>query len=65
MISNSARLNNQAKLNDFATESNIYEVEEARTGFTPYAERLNGRLAMIGFITLLSLQVLSKHGFFG
>jgi hypothetical protein len=65
MNSNTAGLDNQAKLNDFATDANAYALEEARPGFTPYAERLNGRLAMIGFITLLSLQVLVKHGFFG
>ncbi|OCQ99731.1 high light inducible protein [Oscillatoriales cyanobacterium USR001] len=65
MNSNGAQLDNQAKHNDFTTQSNAYAIEEARTGFTPYAERLNGRLAMIGFILLLGLQVLVKHGFFG
>jgi hypothetical protein len=30
-------------------------------GFTRSAERLNGRLAMVGFLSLLALATLSKH----
>jgi hypothetical protein len=53
------------KLNNFAIEPKMYVDDTARTGFTPYAERLNGRLAMIGFVSLLAFEVLSKNGLIG
>ncbi|MDB9514239.1 high light inducible protein [Kamptonema animale CS-326] len=65
MTSKGAIVDDQGKLNNFAIEPTIYVEEEPRTGFTTYAERLNGRLAMIGFVSLLSLEVLAKHGFLG
>lgn len=36
--------------------------ESQKLGFTRYAETLNGRLAMLGFMTLLAIAVLNKHG---
>jgi hypothetical protein len=33
-----------------------------RWGFTPQAERLNGRLAMIGFVSALLIELLSAQG---
>ena len=46
------------KLNTFAIEPKVYVDEQGdRTGFTPYAEMLNGRLAMIGFVALIALEV--------
>ena len=65
MTSKGAIVDDQGKLNNFAIEPTIYVEQEPRTGFTTYAERLNGRLAMIGFVSLLGLQVLAKHGFLG
>lgn len=65
MTSKGAIVDGQGKLNNFAIEPTIYVEEEPRAGFTTYAERLNGRLAMIGFVSLLGLQVLAKHGFLG
>ncbi|MEA5570546.1 chlorophyll a/b-binding protein [Calothrix sp. UHCC 0171] len=54
------------KLNNFAVEPKVYvDVQGDRTGFTPYAELLNGRLAMIGFISLIALEVFTGHGIFG
>ncbi|MCW6053188.1 chlorophyll a/b-binding protein [Microcoleus sp. A2-C5] len=55
-------LDNDGKMNNFAIEPKVYIDDEVRTGFTPYAERLNGRLAMIGFVSLLALEISTKHG---
>ncbi len=55
-------LDEGGKMNNFAIEPRVYVDDEPRTGFTPYAERLNGRLAMIGFVSLLALEVSTKHG---
>ncbi|NJR51784.1 MAG: high light inducible protein [Leptolyngbyaceae cyanobacterium CSU_1_3] len=55
----------QGKLNNFAIEPEMYLTEEAQTGFTPYAELLNGRLAMIGFVSLLALEFFTGHGLLG
>ncbi|MEG4396245.1 chlorophyll a/b-binding protein [Microcoleus sp. BROC3] len=55
-------LDDEGKMNNFAIEPKVYIDDQARTGFTPYAERLNGRLAMIGFVSLLALEVSTKHG---
>jgi hypothetical protein len=40
----------------------MYVDDTDRAGFTPYAELLNGRLAMIGFVSLLILEASSGHG---
>jgi hypothetical protein len=55
-------LDEGGKMNNFAIEPTVYVDNEPRIGFTPYAERLNGRLAMIGFVSLLALEVSTKHG---
>lgn len=39
--------------------------ESAKSGFTEYSEKLNGRLAMIGFISLLALEAFTGHGIIG
>ena len=33
-------------------------------GWTPYAELINGRFAMIGFVALLILQFVTRQDFF-
>jgi hypothetical protein len=53
------------KLNNFAVEPKMYVDETPRTGFTEYAELLNGRLAAIGFVALIAMEVLTGHGIFG
>jgi hypothetical protein len=66
MRTNSAIVDDQGKLNNFAIEPRVYVDEQGdRTGFTPYAELLNGRLAMIGFVSLIALEVFTGHGVFG
>lgn len=56
-------VDNQGRLDIFAVEPKMYVDKTNRTGFTEYAERMNGRFAMIGFVSLLALEILSKHGF--
>lgn len=66
MRTNNAIVDDQGLMNNFAIEPKVYVDEQGdRTGFTPYAELLNGRLAMIGFISLIALEVFTGHGIFG
>lgn len=66
MRTSTAIIDDQGKLNNFAIEPKVYIDEQGdRTGFTPYAEMLNGRLAMIGFISLIALEVFTGHGIVG
>ncbi|MEH1835459.1 MAG: high light inducible protein [Nostoc sp.] len=66
MRTNTAIIDDQGKLNNFAIEPRVYIDEQGdRTGFTPFAELLNGRLAMIGFVCLITLEVLTGHGIVG
>ncbi len=55
-------IDDQGKLNTFAIEPQVYVDSENTAGFTEYAERLNGRLAMIGFLALLATEALSGQG---
>jgi hypothetical protein len=50
--------------NSLQNESKVEVMAASQTGFTPYAEVLNGRLAMIGFVWLLTLATLNSHGIF-
>jgi hypothetical protein len=51
--------------NVFALEPKMYVTEGAQAGWTEYAEKINGRLAMIGFVSLLAMEVISGHGIVG
>jgi hypothetical protein len=64
-MSRGAIIDDQGKLNNFAIEPQVYVQEAAEVGFTPQAEILNGRLAMIGFLALLALEVVTGHGLIG
>ncbi|QDZ40155.1 high light inducible protein [Euhalothece natronophila Z-M001] len=57
-------IDDQGKMNNFAVEPKVYVQEESRAGFTEFAERLNGRLAMIGFVSLLLLEITTGNGLF-
>jgi hypothetical protein len=53
------------RLNNFAVEPKMYVDESSQAGFTAYAEKLNGRLAMIGFISAILLELFTGHGVIG
>ncbi|AFZ49967.1 chlorophyll a/b-binding protein [Dactylococcopsis salina] len=46
------------------TESLLPEIEEPAFGWTSYAERMNGRFAMLGFVSLLLIELITNQGFF-
>ncbi len=51
-------------LNNWAIEPKMYvEQGESRFGFTEYAELINGRLAMVGFVALIAIEVVTGKGF--
>lgn len=58
-------IDDQGKMNNFAVEPTVYVQENPRVGFTEYAEKFNGRAAMIGFASLLLLEVFTGHGVIG
>ena len=58
-------IDEEGKLNNFAIEPEVYVQEAVEVGFTPQAEILNGRLAMIGFVSLLLLEVATGRGIIG
>ena len=54
-------------LNNWAIEPKMYvdeSDEQGRFGFTEYAELLNGRLAMIGMVSLVITEMLAGKTFF-
>ncbi|GAB4198742.1 MAG: chlorophyll a/b-binding protein [Coleofasciculaceae cyanobacterium] len=65
MTSRGYTIDDQNRLNNFAIEPKVYVDSIPRTGFTEYAEQLNGRLAMIGFVSLLALEAFTGHGLIG
>ncbi len=50
-------------INNFAYEPPMYIDEEERFGFTEFAEKWNGRFAMIGFVLLLIIEIATDKGF--
>jgi|YNPMSStandDraft_2_1061718.scaffolds.fasta_scaffold21407_2 hypothetical protein len=50
-------------INNFAYEPPMYIDQEERFGFTEFAEKWNGRFAMIGFVLLLIIEIGSGKGF--
>ena len=56
-------IDDQGLLNNFAVEPKMYVDSTVSTGFTKYAEKVNGRFAMIGFVSLLATEILSGQSF--
>jgi hypothetical protein len=44
------------------TPSNTPKVTEPKFGFNAYAERLNGRAAMIGFVSAVAIEYFTGQG---
>lgn len=53
------------RANVYAVEPKMYVDESQQFGFNEYAEKLNGRLAMIGFVSALILELATGHGVIG
>ncbi len=53
------------RLNNFAVEPKVYVDDTQQFGFNVHAEKVNGRLAMIGFVAALLLEVVTGHGVVG
>ena len=47
---------------DGAIEPKVYVDDTQQFGFNAYAEKLNGRLAMIGFVSALAFEALTGQG---
>lgn len=65
-VRSSYTVDDRGILNNFALEPKMYVDEGgSRFGWTEYAETANGRLAMIGFVALLILEVTTGKGILG
>jgi hypothetical protein len=58
-------IDNDGKENNFAIEPKMYVTDGPQAGWTEYAELLNGRMAMLGFVALLIQELLTGHGIVG
>ena len=65
MISRGYTTEEGNRLNNFAIEPKMYVDGTASTGFTKHAEKINGRLAMIGFVSLLAFEAITGQGLIG
>jgi hypothetical protein len=50
------------RLNNFAVEPKVYVDDTQQFGFNQYAEKLNGRLAMMGFIFAIAFELVTGQG---
>jgi|YNPMSStandDraft_2_1061718.scaffolds.fasta_scaffold12260_4 hypothetical protein len=62
-VRNSYTVDDRGLLNNFPLEPQMYIDEQGqRFGWTEYAEIVNGRLAMIGFVALILLELTTGKG---
>ncbi len=50
------------RLNIYAIEPKVYVDDSQQFGFNEYAEKLNGRLSMIGFVSAVLFEAVTGHG---
>ena len=62
---NGTVIEEQGRTNIYAIEPQMYVAEDSQFGFNIRSEMLNGRLAMIGFVSLLALEAFTGHGIIG
>lgn len=53
------------RANVYAVEPKMYVDSTSRFGFNEYAEKFNGRLAMIGFVSAIVLEAVTGQGVIG
>ena len=54
-------MSSEAPTSELSSQEKFNQPEPA-FGWTPYAEQINGRFAMIGFVGLLLLELLTGQG---
>ncbi|WP_035986109.1 high light inducible protein [Leptolyngbya sp. KIOST-1] len=62
MTSRGYTIEEGGRLNVYALEPRVYVDDTQRFGFNTYAEKLNDRLAMIGFVSALAFEALTGQG---
>ena len=50
------------RLNNFAVEPKVYVDDTQQFGFNQYAKKLNGRLAMMGFVSAIAFELITGQG---
>ncbi|MBI1241106.1 chlorophyll a/b-binding protein [Umezakia ovalisporum] len=65
MTSKGFKINKVSKRDQLAVQQKVYVNETPKVGFTEYAEKLNGRLAMIGFVALIAVEAITGNGLIG
>jgi hypothetical protein len=49
-------------INDITSNTNAYEpYKNIKWGFTQYSEKVNGRIAMISFLLVFTIEVITKQ----
>jgi hypothetical protein len=65
MISRGVVTEEGGRSNVYAIEPRVVVDDTQTFGFNEYAEKVNGRLAMIGFVALLIVEICTRQGLVG